>query len=169
MPSAESSGTEERFSPDQLLGFFKFYEEAAERAKGHAWAQSTWVLTLNGAILGFSLNLFVQSTPVRGFMLIAWFAALAGVVLSAYIVFVLIELCRHIRRYWTAANRLAAQSVPLSAYIGHEEATKARRETYEADFPNFILRLMWPPGLFAAAHLSWAIYVSTVAFCALPE
>ncbi|MDM0116719.1 hypothetical protein QTI66_31780 [Variovorax sp. J22R133] len=151
--------------PEQVLEFFKFYEEVAERTKGHAWAQSTWVLTLNGAVLGFSLNLFVQSPSVRGLLLIECLSALAGVVLSAYIAFVLSELGDHIQRYWTAANKLALQSKPLSEYIGTKETEKARHEFYKADFPRFIKRLMWPPGFFVVAHLSWAIYVGAVMCC----
>ena len=28
-------------TPDQTLNLFKFYEEAAEKAKTHAWSQTT--------------------------------------------------------------------------------------------------------------------------------
>ena len=52
------SDASEALSLDKALDVFKFYEEAAEKTKGHAWSQTTWILTLNAGILAFSLNLF---------------------------------------------------------------------------------------------------------------
>lgn len=147
---------------DKRFELFKFYEDAAERAKSHAWTQSTWILALNGAILGFSLNLYVKDGNVHGFLFIECISTLAGLILCGYVVFVLYELGKHIRNYWTAANKHAVQDTSLTDYIGVKEAAAARHECYRADFPRFIVRLMVPPVLFALAHLTWMIYVTVV-------
>lgn len=111
-PTEKLPGTES-LAPEKLFEFFKFYEEAAARIKSHAWTQSTWILTLNGAILGFSLDLDVDHASVRGFLFIEWLSVLSGLLLCTYLMFVLYELGRHIRNYLTASNRLAARSVTL--------------------------------------------------------
>jgi hypothetical protein len=165
MPPTEISSGNEPLAPEKLFEFFKFYEEAAERTKSHAWTQSAWILTLNGAILGFSLKLYVEHISARGFLFIEWISTLAGLLLCAYLIFVLYELGGHIQHYWTAANKLAAKSTILSDYIGPKEATAAQHEAYRAKFPKFIARLMVPPSLFAIAHLTWGIYVTATNLC----
>lgn len=165
MQPTETSQGIDPLAPEKLFEIFKFFEEAAERTKSHAWTQSAWILTLNGAILGFSLNLFVEHATVRGFLFVEWISALAGLLLCTYLVFVLYELGKHIRNYWTASNRLAARNPILSDYIGTKDSIDAQQECYRAKFPRFIERLMVPPCLFAIAHLVWGIYV-TVGSCA---
>ena len=138
---------------------FKFYEEASQRTKSDAWTQTTWVLTLSGAILGFSINLYVDHRDVPGFAVITWACAMSGVLLSAYIMYVLHQLAKHIRTYWTAANRLAAPDPFLRSYISPKDAKAALTDTYRADYPAFIRRLNIPPLLFAVGHVAWAMYV----------
>jgi hypothetical protein len=138
---------------------FKFYEEASQRAKSDAWTQTTWVLTLSGAILAFSINLDVEHRTVPSFYVITWACAMSGVVLSAYIMYILHQLASHIQTYWTAANRLAAPDPFLRAYISPDDASKAQMDCYKAKYPPFIERLYIPPVLFAAGHIAWAIYV----------
>ena len=70
---------------------------------------------------------------------------------------------RHIQTYWTAANRLAAQSPFLGEDIGPKDAAAAKNPRYQAAFPKFITRLFVPPVLFAIAHLAWGIYVTALA------
>jgi hypothetical protein len=52
-------------SPEQTLAAFRFYEEAAEKSKSHAWSQTTWILALNAGIMAFSLK-FMQSIQPLG-------------------------------------------------------------------------------------------------------
>jgi len=139
---------------------FKFYEEASQRAKSDAWTQTTWVLTLSGAILAYSINLYVEHSTVPSFRVIEWACATSGVVLTAYVMYVLHQLAQHIRSYWTAANRLAAPDPFLQNYISPEDAKIALQNSYRADYPPFILRLNIPPLLFAFGHIAWAIYVA---------
>lgn len=147
---------------DQVPEFFKFYEEAAERTKAHAWTQSSWLLTLNSAVLAFSVQLYVEHADIRGFLFMEWLLCAAGLILCGYIALVLVELGSHIRNYWTAANRIAVDNELLSHYIGAKAAAAARAPEYKADFPRFIARLMVPAVLFAVAHLTWATYVTVL-------
>jgi hypothetical protein len=52
-PRQENGDPVRELSADQALAMFKFYEEAAERTKAHAWAQTTWILTLNAGFWRF--------------------------------------------------------------------------------------------------------------------
>lgn len=141
---------------------FKFYEEAAEKAKGHAWSQSTWILGFSAAVLAFSLKLYTEHPDVRGLVFMEWLAALAGLGLCGYLVFVLSELGKHIRNYWTNANKIAASDDALVPFIGQEEAERARLVGYRAGFPRFITRLQMAPSMFALAHLVWAVYATAL-------
>lgn len=83
---------------DKALEMFKFYEEAAERTKGHAWSQTTWILTLNAGILAFSLNLYAEYStriPFFAFLVIEWISCLAGLILCTLLFFVIRELGEH--------------------------------------------------------------------------
>jgi hypothetical protein len=142
---------------------FKFYEEAAQRAKTDAWTQTSWVLTLSGAALGFSINLYVKDRAcVPQFAVITWACATAGVILSAYVLYVLHQLAKHIRTYWTASNRLAAPDQFLKTYISPKDAIAALTDDYKgAPYPPFIVRLFLPPIAFAVGHVAWAWYVGT--------
>ena len=161
------SDASEALSLDKALDVFKFYEEAAEKTKGHAWSQTTWILTLNAGILAFSLNLFAAYStkiPSGAFLVIEWISCIAGLTLCGLLFFVIRELGVHIANYWETANKLAARYAPLSELIGEETAAKARIPipTYREKFPKFCTRLMWPVALFMAAHVVWAIVVTVL-------
>lgn len=157
--NAEGSTSDVATSSDKRFELFKFYEEASQRTKSDAWTQTSWVLTLSGAILGFSMNLFIEHRSVPGFLVIEWACAAAGVVLSAYIAYVLHQLAKHIRTYWTAANRLAAPDRFLRDYIDPKDVEAALQPRYRAPYPKFIIRLLIPPVLFMLGHVGWAFYV----------
>lgn len=144
---------------DKRFELFKFYEDASQRTKSNAWTQATWVLTLSGAILAFSINLYIEHCDVAGFKVIEWACALSGVVLSAYVIYVLYQLGKHIRKYWTSSNRLAAPDEFLKDYISDEDAKAAKHKGYKAKYPPFIIRLFIPPAIFAVGHIAWVIYV----------
>ncbi len=112
-------------------------------------------------ILAFSMKIFIDHCKVPALPIIAWACALAGLLLSAYIVYVLHQLAKHIRTYWTAANRLAAPDEFLSSYIGPDEADAARsKEGYRASYPPFVCRLFVPPIMLGMGHLAWATYAA---------
>jgi hypothetical protein len=66
---------------DQKFAAFKFYEEAAEKTKAHAWSQTTWILALNAGILAFSLQLYVEHASAFAFIPIEIICALVGIAL----------------------------------------------------------------------------------------
>jgi hypothetical protein len=163
MPDAKDA-----LSLDKALEMFKFYEEAAEKTKGHAWSQTTWILTLNAGILAFSLNLFAAYStkiPFGAFLVIEWISCIAGLALCGLLFFVIRELGEHIANYWETANKLAVKYAPLSELIGEKTAAKARSPTYREEFPKFCTRLMLPVALFMAAHVVWAIVVTVLMSC----
>ena len=146
-------------APEDSFERYKFYQDAAENAKAHAWTQSTWVLTLNGAILAFSINLHVKHCNIPGFFLIEWFSAGAGVLLSLCVVFVLYELGKHIKRHWAASDRIASKDPQLAPYVSKGGAKEK--------VPKFIKRLMFPAGVFAVGHVAWAVSVTWFIACGI--
>jgi hypothetical protein len=146
-------------APKERLELFKFYEEAAEKTKAHAWTQTSWILTLNAGVLGFSLTLYLEKANDPLFIYIELLSAGVGVVLCVFLFYVLNELGRHIRNYWTTSNKLAAPYPPLASFIGESEVLKAREPKYEAEFPAFCRRLQYLAVLFLFAHVGWAGFV----------
>ena len=162
------SNGNDALSLDKALEAFKFYEEAAEKTKGHAWSQTTWILTLNAGILAFSLNLYAEYSnriPVIAFFVIEWISCIAGLVLCGMLFFVIRELGTHIATYWETANKLAVGYVPLMQLIGEKRAAKARDPNYKEELPRFCKRLRWPVALFMAAHVVWAVVVTGLIYC----
>ena len=147
-------------SPDQTLDLFKFYEEAAEKAKAHAWAQTTWVLTLNAAILGFSVTFLASHYENPSFIAIELLSSGVGVVLCAFLLYLLSELGGHISHYWRSSNRIAAGYAPLIPFVGESNANAARAADYEVPFPAFCRRLQYLAALFLVAHIGWIGFVA---------
>lgn len=67
----------------------KFNEEAAEKTKAHAWAQTSWILALNAGILAFSTNLYAEHRTIPGFLVIEWLCFVAAAILCLYLVYCL--------------------------------------------------------------------------------
>ncbi|MDM0108883.1 hypothetical protein QTH97_28345 [Variovorax sp. J22R24] len=137
-----------------MIDLIKFYEEASGKTKAHAWAQLTWVLAVNGAILAFSLKFFIEQMKMPGAIALIWGMAVAGLILSGYLIYVLKELGRHLRGYWACADRAARMSTDLAEIIRPDPPSASTK------IPAFMKRLMWPPALFALSHVVWAIGAS---------
>lgn len=144
----------------QMLELIKFYEEASGKTKAHAWAQMTWVLALNGAILGFSLQFFIDKMKMPGVIALIWGMAVAGLILSGYLIYVLKELGVHLRNYWECADRAARMSPVLAEIIRPDPSPNTPKK-----IPGFMKRLMWPPALFALSHVVWAVFATVYLFC----
>jgi hypothetical protein len=146
--------------PEQRLETFKFYEEAAEKAKEHAWSQTTWLLSLNAALLALSVTLYLDHRDDSGYLLLEAVFAVVGVALCGFLIYLLRELGKHIQHYWTTSNRLAASTPMLQSFISPKEMAKTRGADYRADFPAFCRRLQVLAGLFGFAHVGlWALMV----------
>ena len=139
---------------DQVPELFKFYEEAAEKAKAQAWAQTSWLLALNAGIIAFSLNLFAIYGTAAHFLLVEAIAAGVGVVLCVFLIYLLAQLGGHISHYWTTSNKLASGYPPLAAFLSAADLA-AVRTGRPAPFPAFCRRLQLLAALFAAAHVGW--------------
>lgn len=159
--SAVASKLEASKPSEHVPDLFKFYEEAAEKTKAHAWAQTTWVLALNAGIIGFSLNFFASHGNATGFVLIEGIAASVGVFLCLFLIYLLNELGRHISHYWTISNRLASASPALAGFLSASDLAAARAGR-AAPFPAFCRRLQFLAALFAAAHVGWFGVVALV-------
>lgn len=157
-----SSQPGESLSAGELLNAFRFYQEAAERTKGQAWNQTTWLLTLNAAILAFSINVYLDHQTAKGFLLLEAFAGVAGMVLCGYTLFVLDELGKHIQNDWTNATRVAVDVPGLLPYMGLASSVGLRDPAYLASFPRFIERLRIPVVFFAVGHLAWFVAVAAL-------
>ncbi|MDM0053897.1 hypothetical protein QTI04_33380 [Variovorax sp. J22R115] len=146
----------------QLIELIKFYEEASGKTKAHAWAQSTWVLAVNGAILGFSLKFFIEQMKMPGVIALIWGMAVAGLILSGYLTYVHKELGVHLSNYWECADRVARMSNPLTEIIRPDPSPNTPKK-----IPGFMKRLMWPPALFALSHAGWAIFATVYLYCVI--
>ena len=158
----DSSIPDEPLTAAQRLEIFKFYEEAAEKAKAHAWSQTTWILTLNAGILAFSVTFFAEHRDTPAFLFIELLSAGVGVVLSGFLIYLLYELGKHIRNYWTQSNTIAATYAPLRQFVGEKTAKAAEAPEYSAEFPPFCIRLQILAGLFIVAHVGWASVVAWI-------
>lgn len=157
MPSEASSPVAEDLTLQQTLEAFLFYETRSDKTKAHAWAQTTWILTLSAGLLAFSLNFYADHSSVRGFIVVEWIVALAGIVLCSFLIYTLHELGVHIRNYWTTSNTLAATHPALVPFIGGQGAAeKTRTSDYRAPFPPFCRRLQVAAAFFILAHLGSA-------------
>jgi hypothetical protein len=145
---------------DQTLNLFKFYEEAADKAKAHAWAQTTWVLTLNAAILGFSVNYFASNAGKPAFFAIELLSSAVGIVLCGFLLYLLTELGGHISHYWASSNRIAAGYAALVPFVGESNARAALASDYRVPFPAFCRRLQYLVALFIVAHLGWLVFIA---------
>ena len=67
--------SEASLSPAQKLDVFKFYEEASEKNKAHAWTQTAWILTLNVGVIAFSINLYLDYFNNSAFLIIEFISA----------------------------------------------------------------------------------------------
>jgi hypothetical protein len=144
-------------SPDEDLEFFKFYQEAAEKTKAHAWSQTTWILTLNVGMLAFSLQYFTDHGSKREARVIEFITTVVGVLLAGFLIYLLNELGKHIRRYWTTSNKLAASNDRLRGFIDEDEVEAAKTTRYKAAFPKFCRRLQILAVLFIGVHIGWLL------------
>lgn len=141
-------------SPSNSMELFKFYEGAADKAKERSWSLTTWVLALNAAILAFSFDFFAKNATSSAFIVIEAASAAVGIALCGFAIYMLRETGRHISHYWTSSNKIAAAEPSLEAFIGAEEAQRARNQAnYQAPFPKFCLRLQFLAAAFAIVHL----------------
>jgi hypothetical protein len=143
----------------EAVAMFKFYEEAAEKTKVHAWSQTTWILTLNAGIFAFSL-------AYAGVYEIIWIeviCACVGIVLCGFLIYLLGQLGDHISSYFTSANQLAFDYLALRRFIRPKELSALKANcNHRASFPQFCSRLRLLALGFLFAHIIWAVIAMIV-------
>ena len=159
------SGATSALPPERALELFKFYDGAAEMAKGRAWSLTTWILALNAGLFAFAFDFFSKNRTIPAFPAIETASALVGVGLCVFLIYMLLETGRYIRNYHTHSNKIAANDPPLEPFIGSKEAKKVRclGDSYKANFPWFCVALAALAGLFAIAHVGAAYLLLTYA------
>lgn len=95
------------------------------------------------------------------FLVIELISAGVGIGLCVFIIYVLGELGKHIRNYWTYSNKIAANVPMLVSLIGDDTARQAKEACYRAEFPKFCRRLQYLVVLFMLAHIGWVLFIAT--------
>ena len=138
---------------------YQLHEESAQKYKSDAWSQTAWILTLSGAVLGFSIDKHVSQRGGAEAVIITLACAVAGLLLAGYAWWVLNDLAAHVQNHWTKANNLVASNQNLMPYI--PLAGKAPVVTGTVGKPKAIARLLWIVMAFSQGHVVWAVYAFT--------
>lgn len=150
-------------NPSLLLQMYQFHEESAQEYKSDAWTQTTWILTLSGAVLGFSIDKHVSQRNSPDAIIIMLACAVVGIALAVYAMWVLNDMAHHVQRHWAKANRLVASTPGLMKYI--DPAGSQPAMTAMVEKPKAITRLLWIVMAFSLGHVMWAVYASASLHC----
>jgi hypothetical protein len=145
------------------LQMYQFHEVSAQKYKSDAWTQTTWILTLSGAVLGFSIDKHVSHRNSPDTIIITLACAVAGLALAVYAMWVLNDMARHVQRHWAMATRLVASTPGLMKYIDPAGSQPAVTDMVEK--PKAITRLLWIVMAFSLGHVMWAVYASASLHC----
>lgn len=122
------------------------YEEAAGKVKSRTWAITTWVLTLEAALIAFSVEFYTEQSADGGFLLIQLAIAIVGVALCLFLLFLIRDQGNHLKEYWAAQRKLVKWNTELRrlALADPEEDLSE-----PVKFPPFCTRLISLVVLFA--------------------
>lgn len=107
MSDSKTKGPLQQLPDTKVLELFKFYEGGSEKVKDRIWTSTTWVLTLNTAILAFAFDYFDRRAGKSGFILVELLAALVGVGLSFFLIYLLRSFGAYVEHYWKCSDELA--------------------------------------------------------------
>lgn len=142
---------------------YQFHELSAQKYKSDAWTQTTWILTLSGAVLGFSIDKYVSQRNSPDAIIITLACAVAGLALAVYAMWVLNDMAHHVQRHWAMATRLVASTQGLMKYI--DPAGSQPAMTAMVEKPKAITRLLWIVMAFSLGHVMWVVYASASLHC----
>lgn len=148
---------------ERHLQMYQFHEVSAQKYKSDAWTQTTWILTLSGAVLGFSIDKHVSQRNSPDAIVITLACAVAGLALAVYAMWVLNDMARHVQRHWAMATRLVASTQGLMKYI--DPAGSQPVMTAVVEKPKAITRLLWIVMAFSLGHVMWVVYASASLHC----
>ena len=134
---------------DQAFELNDAYEQAAGRVKSRTWTITTWVLTLEAALMAFGAQLYTEQLGDSGFLLLQLAIALVGIALGAFLVFFIVDQGQHLKGYWISQRKLAIWNTALGGLVLTKSEESAPPD-FGVTFPPFCTRLIWLVALFAA-------------------
>jgi len=134
---------------DKAAELNESYEKAAGTVKGRTWMITTWVLTLQAAMIAFSVQFYTEQSGDPGFLLIQGAIALVGLALCAFLFVFIRDQGKHLKGYWIAQRKLASWNTALRGLVvsGWEDHSAP---DFGVRFPPFCTKLMLLVGMFAA-------------------
>ncbi len=145
----EASHAIKQLGLEEVFQLHSAYEEAASKVKSRTWTITTWVLTLEAALIAFSVEFYTEQLGDRGLLLIQLAIAIVGVALCAFLLFLIKDQGNHLKEYWISQRKLQSSNTKLGglALADPEDLTKPVK------FPPFCTRLIWLVALFAVGFV----------------
>lgn len=133
----------EKLQTHELFDILKYYDSTANMIKGRAWTITAWILTLDIGLFAFSHLLYVEHSPLPGFLILQGVVAVVGLALSSFTFVLLNDHANHLCYYWTVENKVAAWHDASPGLIFEpKERAKIAEGKYEPDvIAGFIRRL----------------------------
>ena len=132
----------------------EFYENAASVVKNRTWTITTWVLTINSALIAFSFQLYTDHLQLAGFLWIQAAICLVGLALCTFLYFLIQDQGNHLSHYWTNENKIGAMNSGIQDLVLDKEDPKViLAPGYRADTPKFCKRLVILAQMFAVGFV----------------
>lgn len=137
---------------DKAFELNNAYEEAAGNVKSRTWTITTWVLTLEAALIAFSVQFYTEQLGDPGFLLIQLAVALVGVALCAFLLVFIKDQGDHLKGYWIAQRKLASWNAELGGLV-LSNSKNLTAPDFGVRFPPFCTKLIWLVAMFAAGFV----------------
>lgn len=132
------------YDPKQDLELWKYFSDDAAKVKDKLWTISSWLFTVLGAVLGFSVKFFdienLSFTQPVAIIIIA----IIGIVMSIYAYWMITSYGRHIQITWNRTDYLrnkieGLDDVWKSGYVNTTQKKK-KKKSKPSDIPSFAQR-----------------------------
>lgn len=154
----ETTTTEAAVSALNTQSAFKlieFYENAASVVKGRTWTITTWILTINAALLAFFFQLYADHNNIHGFIWIQAGICMVGIALCFFLRLLIQDQGLHLRHYWTKENKVGAGNDNIQELVLWDQSAECvKKSNYEADFPKFCTRLLLLTDMFIVGFVA---------------
>lgn len=132
----------------------EFYQNAANTVKNRTWTITTWILTVNAALIAFCFQLYANNSKIHGFLSIQASICVVGIVLCIFLRVLINDQGKHLRRYWTNENKVGAWNTKVQSLILEKKTVEiVLQENYRADFPRFCKRLRFLSSMFLVGFI----------------
>ena len=138
----------------------EFYENAASVVKGRTWTITTWILTINAALLAFCFQLYTDHSDIHGFIWVQAGICMVGIALCFFLRLLIQDQGNHLRYYWTKENKVGAWNGKIQGLVLWDQSAECiKKPDYEADFPNFCRRLRLLTDMFIAGFVATFLFM----------